>query len=154
MSTIILLIAAALVLVFFEVIVPGGILGIIAGICVIVATGIAGAQYGAVTALWVFIVSLTVIGLLTYIEFKILSRSSSRKHMILDASLAGHPDKRVANSSVINKEGHSITRLNPSGKVIIDGQSFQAQSQDGYIESGQPVRVVGQDSFKLIIKKL
>jgi membrane-bound ClpP family serine protease len=47
-----------------------------------------------------------------------------------------------------------MTRLNPSGKVAIDGQSYVAYSRDGYIEVDQPVRIAGRDNFKLIIEKL
>ena len=76
MSTIIGLLVAAFILVFFEVILPGGILGIIAALCVILASWIAGDQYGAGIGILTFVASATAIAILVFIEFKLLARTS------------------------------------------------------------------------------
>ncbi len=154
MSTIIGLVAAALVLVFFEVILPGGILGLVAAGCVILATWIAGAQYGAAAAGLTFVGSLLAVALLVYIEFKVLARTSIGSAFFLRSSVSGHSNEAPAEDSVVGKEAIAMTRLNPSGKVAIDGQSYEAYSRDGYIEADQPVRIAGRDNFKLIIEKL
>lgn len=154
MSIIIGLIVAALVLVFFEVILPGGILGIIAALCVILATWIAGAQFGAGAAILTFVGSAVAIALLVYIEFKVLARTSLGGAFFLKSTVTGHSNQAPAEASIIGKEGIAQTRLNPSGKVAIDGQTYEAYSQDGYIDADQPILVVAQDSFKLIIKKI
>lgn len=148
------LIVTALILVFFEVILPGGILGIIAVICVIIATWMTGAEYGAGAATLVFTGSALAIGLLTYLEFKILARTSLGNRIFLKSTVTGHSNRNQSEDSIIGKEGTAITRLNPAGKVAIGEQSFDAHSQDGYIDAGTPVRVVKQDSFQLIIQKL
>lgn len=154
MSTIVGLIIAALVLVFFEVILPGGILGVLAVLCVILATWLAGVEFGAGGAVLTFLSAAAAVGLLIFIEFKILSRSSLGSAFFLKSSVTGHSNQAPAEDSVVGKEGLALTRLNPSGKVAIGGQSYEAYSQDGYIEADQPVRIVGRDNFKLIIKKL
>lgn len=154
MSTIIALIVAALVLVFFEVILPGGILGLIAGICIIVAAWVAGAEYGAGGAILTLLASALAVGLLVYIEFKVIARTSLGNAFFLKSSVTGHSNRAQAEPSVVGQEGVAITRLNPSGKVAISGETYQAHSQDGYIEVDTAIRVVDQDNFKLIIKKL
>lgn len=153
MSTIIALIVGALVLVFFEVILPGGILGLIAGLCVLLATWLAGSEFGAGAAVLTFLAAAFAIGLLVYIEFKLLARTSLGNAFYLKSAVSGHSNQVPAEDSIIGKEGLAITRLNPSGKVAIDGQSYEAYSRDGYIDAQQPVRVAAQDSFKLIIEK-
>jgi len=154
MSTIIGLIVAALVMVFFEVILPGGILGVIAALCVILASWIAGAQFGASMGILTFVGSVVAIALLVFIEFKVLARTSLGSTFFLKSSVTGHSNVAPAEASIIGKAGIALTRLNPSGKVAIDGQTYEAYSQDGYIDADQPVLVAAQDSFKLIIKKL
>jgi membrane-bound ClpP family serine protease len=154
MSSIIALIVAALILVFFEVILPGGILGLVAAICIIIASWIAGAEYGAGGAILTFLVSVLAVGLLIYIEFKLLARTSLGNAFFLKSSVTGHSNRAQAASSVVGQEGVAITRLNPSGKVAIAGETYQAHSQDGYIEVDTPITVADQDNFKLIIKKL
>lgn len=154
MSLVIGLILAALVLVFFEVILPGGILGVIAALCIIVATWLAGSEFGPGAAVLTFIGSAAAVALLVYIEFKFLAKTALGRSFFLKSSVTGHSNQARAEANIIGKEGTALTRLNPSGKVAIDGQSFEAHSQDGYIDADTPVRVVAQDNFKLIIQKL
>ena len=154
MSTIIGLLVAAFILVFFEVILPGGILGIIAALCVIFASYFAGAEYGAGIGVLTFAGSTVAIVILVFIEFKLLARTSLGSAFFLKSSVTGHSNIAPAEASIIGREGTALTRLNPSGKVAIDGKSYEAHSQDGYIEADQLIQVVAQDNFKLIITKL
>lgn len=154
MTPVIGLILAALVLVFFEVILPGGVLGVLAALCVILATWIAGAQSGVGAAVLTFLAAAAAIALLVFIEFKVLARTSLGRGFFLKSTVTGHSNQAPAAASIVGKEGTALTRLNPSGKVAIDGQTYEAHSQDGYIDADTPVRVAAQDNFKLIIKKL
>ena len=154
MDIIIALLVAAFILVFFEVILPGGILGTIAALCVILASWFAGAEYGAGIGILTFVGSAAAIAILVFIEFKLLARTSLGSAFFLKSSVTGHSNIAPAEASITGKKGTSLTRLNPSGKVAIDGQSYEAYSQDGYIEENQSIQVVAQDNFKLIIKKL
>ena len=154
MDTIIGLLVAAFILVFFEVILPGGILGIMAALCVILASWFAGAEYGAGIGFLTLVGSAAAIAILVYIEFKLLARTSIGSAFFLKSSVTGYSNIAPAEVSITGKEGISLTRLNPSGKVTIDGRLYEAHSQDGYIEADQPIQVVAQDNFKLIIKKL
>ena len=154
MDTIIGLLVAAFILVFFEVILPGGILGTIAALCVILASWFAGAEYGADIGILTFVGSATAIAIVVFIEFKLLARTSLGSAFFLKSSVTGHSNIAPAEASINGKKGISLTRLNPCGKVAIDGESYEAHSQDGYIEADLPIQVVAQDNFKLIIKKL
>jgi membrane-bound serine protease (ClpP class) len=154
MDTIIGLLVAAFILVFFEVILPGGILGVIAALCVILASWFAGAEYGAGIGVLTFAGSVVAIAILVFIEYKLLARTSLGSAFFLKSSVTGHSNIAPAEAAIIGREGIALTRLNPTGKVTIDGQSYEAHSQDGYIEANQTIQVVAQDNFKLIIKKL
>lgn len=153
MSVIVGLVLAAAALVFFELLLPGGILGAIAGICILVATVLTAHDYGFWMGMVVFGGSIIAICIMGYLEFKCLSKQKAGGFM-LNQSITGHSNTSQAEAEVIGKQAITLTRLNPSGKVAIDGQSYDAYSQDGYIETDQPVIIVSQDSFKLIIKKL
>ena len=47
-----------------------------------------------------------------------------------------------------------MTRLNPSGRVEIEGRTYEAQARDGFLEAGVAVTVLAHDNFKLIIESL
>jgi len=154
MSAILSLIVAAIILVFFEVILPGGILGAIAALCVLLATWITAVQYGTGAAALTFIGVSLIISLLIFVEFKLLVRTSLGRNFFLKTKVIGHSNEAPWSADIVGKEGIALTRLNPSGRVRVDGQSYQAQSSDGYIEAGHSIRVSSQDNFKLIIQKL
>ncbi len=151
---IILFIVATLLLVSFEVILPGGVLGVIAFVCTLVATWLAFDQYGFAVALTVFLGTFLLVAVTLLLEFKLLSGTAYGKQFFLDAVVEGRARKTQADDSIIGKKGLALTRLNPSGKVSINGKSYDAYSQDGFVENGQEIAVIAQDNFKLTIKKL
>ncbi|HKK18919.1 MAG TPA: NfeD family protein [Opitutales bacterium] len=147
------LVLAALVLIFFEVILPGGILGLLALACIVAATWLGFAGYGALGGALTLLGSLVAVGLLVFIEFKLMANSKWGKGFFLGSSVSGHSNIPQGEDSIVGMEATAITRLNPSGKIAIDGRSYEAYSQDGYIDSGESVVVTKRDNFKLIIKK-
>jgi membrane-bound ClpP family serine protease len=154
MTLIIGFIVAALVLVFFEIILPGGVLGVLGALCVLAATWFGFDAYGVIGGGAIFFGTLVAIGVLVFVEFKLLAKTSLGQKFFLKSSISGHTREAVAEDSVIGKEGVALTRLNPAGKVAVNGKSYEAHSQDGYIDRDQAIAVVAQDNFKLIIKKL
>lgn len=152
MSLIITLIVVALVLIAFEVILPGGILGIIAGLCVIAATVLTNNDYGVWAAVAVFFISGVLIVALILIEFKLLKNTSLGNAFFLKNSVTGHTGP-TTDLSLVGKHGVALTRLNPSGRVTIEGENYEANSQDGYIDAKQEISVVAQHNFKLTIRK-
>ena len=134
-------------------ILPGGLLGLLALGCVVLATLLGFNEYGAAGGIGVFVGSLVTVTVLVFVEFKLMANSRFGKGFYLKNAVSGHSNQPQAEDSIIGKVGVALTRLNPSGKVAIDERSYEAYSQDGYIESGKSVTVVSQDNFKLIIKK-
>lgn len=153
MMLIVGLILAALVLVFFEVILPGGVLGLLALGCLVGATWVGFVEFGALGGAVTFLSALLAVGLLILVEFKLMAKSKWGKGFFLGTAVEGHSNVPQGEDSIVGMEGQAITRLNPSGKIAIDGRSYEAYSQDGYIDSGETVVVTKRDNFKLIIKK-
>lgn len=55
---------------------------------------------------------------------------------------------------MIGKKGITQTIMRPSGKVEIEGRIFDAFSRGEFIEKGETVEVVGEDTTSLLIKKV
>ena len=54
---------------------------------------------------------------------------------------------------LIGKQGRSITRLNPSGVIEIEGKQYEAHAEINYIEKGKAVLVCSMDNFKINVKE-
>lgn len=153
MTTIVLLVLAALVLIFFEVLLPGGILGVLAAICVLAASWVGVEEFGAIGGGIVFIAAVAACLVLTVIEFKLFARTKFGESFFLRDSVTGHTRGTEEADSLVGKRGKTLTRLNPIGTIAVDGQSYEAFCQDGYVGPGEEVEIVSRDNFKLNIKK-
>lgn len=154
MNLIIILIILGLVFTLFEVIVPGGILGILAAIAIIWASVLTFQNYGIIEALSVLVGSLVLIVILVIFELKIISKTKLGKRMFLDKAVDAQSTQVLGNESLIGKKGQAETTLAPSGKIIVEGVEYEAFSEDGLIKDGEAVQIVGRDNFRVVVKKI
>lgn len=154
MTWIIGLLIGCMVLVFLEVLLPGGILGLLAAACLIGATIKTAALYGGFAAALVFMGAILLGLVMVVLEFKLFAKTRFGKRFFLTRTVGSGNGVEVNSDALIGAEGVALTRLNPAGKVEVNGKSYDAHCRDGYLESGTPIQIISKDSFKLIIKKL
>lgn len=53
--------------------------------------------------------------------------------------------------NLIRKKGIAATVLRPSGKVLIDGETYDAISESGFIEKGTPVQVIRIENMQVYV---
>jgi membrane-bound serine protease (ClpP class) len=154
MNTIFLLFIVGFILLAFEVIVPGAILGTIGGLCLLGGITLAFMEYGPIGGSSAIAAALVMTGLMIYIEFRLLPKTRWGKQMFLDAAINGTSQPLPAEeSAVVGRPGKTLTPLSPSGYVLIDGHRYEAFSRSGLLAQGEPVQVVGLDAFRLIVCK-
>ena len=125
MSILFTLIIVTLLLVFFEVILPGGILGILAFICLLAATWVGFTNYGFLSGLSVFFGTLLLSMVLLFIEFKLLAKTTYGKKFLLSTTIAVRSNQAQSDDSIVGEKGLALTRLNPSGKISRTYSSFR-----------------------------
>jgi membrane-bound serine protease (ClpP class) len=54
----------------------------------------------------------------------------------------------------MGKQGEAFTVLRPAGKVIIDGEVYDATAISGFIPKGEKIVVVKYETTQLFVKKL
>ncbi|MDA3879655.1 MAG: nodulation protein NfeD [Prolixibacteraceae bacterium] len=59
----------------------------------------------------------------------------------------------VHQSEMIGKKGIAQTILRPSGKVTVENEYWDAKAEYGYIDKGDPIVVLGQESGQLYVEK-
>lgn len=155
MTWVLLFIAIGLVLVFFEVLVPGGVLGVLAFASFVTAAILVGSEtgnvfYGILTMLGIAV----VVVILVILQLKLMGRGPWRKKFYLEAASAGKSQEPVAGEEVIGKQGITVTRLTPSGVIEIEGKRIDAFSQSGFLEKGVAVMVEKIESFHVVVRKV
>jgi len=154
MGTILLLVGLAILLAGLEVIVPGGLLGVISTIIIIIACVLSYEDYGVYGALGIFTASIILVVLVVFIELRLLSKSKYGKRLFLSSSSSGRMLSENEKVQLDGKAGVAITVLGPTGIVEIDGKQHEAFSQDGQLAKGDHVEVVCVDNFRVVVKRV
>lgn len=155
MTAILLLFLLGVVCLFFEVFLPGMIMGAIGGALMLAGCVAAGLRYGAEGALIAAVAGLALLGATFVIEFAVLPRTRLGKKFFLQASSGSTSQPPLAEpAQVVGKTGEALTTLAPSGYVLVGGRRYEAASQGGLVEKGAQLKVVALDNFRLIVTKL
>lgn len=155
MNAIILLFLLGIVLLGFEVFVPGAVLGIMGGLAMFGGCIVAFSVFGATGGTLATVVALVILGLALYVELVLLPKTRFGKKMLVEATVAGTSQPPLAPAeAVVGKEAIALTPLTPTGYVDIAGRRYEAFSRSGQVSKGEALRVVALDNFRLIVTKL
>lgn len=154
MTAIILCFALGLLLLFFEVFVPGAVLGILGGVAMLAGCGLAFSTHGFEGGALAVVIAAVLLGTTFYFELRVLPRTRWGRKMFLEAEVGGASQPPPARADeVVGQTGETLTTLAPSGFVLVAGRRYEAASQSGLLPKGTPVKVVGVDSFRLTVVK-
>ena len=153
MSTILALFALGSVLIFFEIFLPGGILGVAGGVAILAGSVMAFMNYGTGGGTLAVVAGFALLICSLIIEFKFLPKTRLGRRFFLSRADSGSSQPPIASDDVVGRECRAETTLAPSGVVVLDGKRYEAFSQVGYVERGTVLVVKGMDNFRLIVSK-
>jgi len=150
MTAILICFAIGALLVAFEVVVPGGILGTIGAVALFCAVGLSFYDYGVNGGALAFTAAFGLVAGVLFLEFKLLPKTAIGRRLFLEESVTGTATAEPQ-QSLVGARGEAVTMLAPSGYVLIDGRQHEAFSRSGFISSGSTIKVVAAESFRLIV---
>ena len=154
MSLIVTLFLAGILLLVIEVVVPGGILGIIGGVLMLAGVVSAFTEYGMTGGTVAAVIGVVVVSIALYLEFVMLPRSRLAHKLVLDSTISGTSQPPVANrADVVGREVVAVTALTPTGYVELAGRRYEAFARDGHTRAGERLQVIDLDTFRLIVSK-
>jgi len=146
-------------------VIPGfgvvGITGIVLMVAALVLAAIGNIRFnfGVIPFREVFKASMTVLGGLglgiigiIYMSSRIGKRGFLRK-VALSADQEGFISVPMEPASLVGSVGVAATDLRPSGRVLLDGEYYDANSLKGFIDKGDEVEVVRYENFQLYVRK-
>lgn len=154
MSTLVALFVVGAILLGAEVFVPGGILGIAAGLALLAGVVLAFVEHGS-TGGWIAVAAaLGLVAFTLWIEFGVLPKTAWGRRLFLSAEIKEASQPVLAErGSVVGEVGVADTTLAPTGYVRVAGKRYEAYSRSGLIAKGEALRVVELDNFRLIVQK-
>ena len=151
-----LLLGAAMVLAFMEIMLPS--FGLLTAASVAALMGAVYMAFGYATWLGYVLLPVVIVGGICYLSFvvHILPKTPLGKRMFLskvsDATGQGTPEAN-AYDEMIGKTGTAVSLLRPGGMVRIGAKRLPAHAEIGMIEKDTPIVVVGADSMNVIVRK-
>ena len=153
MTLIIILLILGLALVGAEVLLPGGILGIIALILFISAAIVASNAFGGSIGMLILLGAGVGSVVVFFGMFKFVAVSQSGGGLRLDSTIDGNTSGQTIDPSLVGQSAITATKLVPNGLVTIGDKDMQAHSEDGYVEVGTNVTIHGIRNGDLIVRK-
>lgn len=151
MTAVITLFIAAVVLVAVELLVPGGILGLLGGLCLVAGVITAFVQLGSAGGSVATGIAFVIGAVTLYLEFVLLPKSRLARKFSMTDTVSGRSQPEVADRGVIGRDAVAVTTLAPSGYVELDGRRYEAFCQSGHVAVGARLRIVDLDNFRLVV---
>lgn len=154
LGLIIFLIILGLMLFIVEfMLIPGvTIAGIGGAICLVTAIVFAFASYGTTAGLLVLGITVLVMIVLTVLMLK----AGTWRKFMLKTAIDSKVDTVGAEEGKVKPgdTGVTVTRLAPGGKVLVNGEFYEAKSVDILINPKQEIEVIRIEDNKLIVKPI
>lgn len=154
LGLIIFLIFVGLLLFIIEfMLIPGiTIAGVGGAICLVSGIVFAFVSFGTGTGLLVLGVTALVMVVLTVFMLK----AGTWNKFMLKTAIDSKVDTVGAEEGKVKAgdRGVTVTRLAPGGKVLVNGEYFEAKSVDILIDPGKDIEVIRIDDNKLIVKPI
>ncbi|HDR90028.1 MAG TPA: hypothetical protein ENN63_10445 [Bacteroidetes bacterium] len=151
-TVIILLILLGIILFLVEfLLVPGITVAGIGGAILLIGSIYLGYHFhGPVVGNYILLGTIVVSVLVLAMALK----SKTWRRVMLGTNIDSRVDAVSPRQEKVEKgaEGETLTRLNPIGKVMVNGKVFEGKILDGYLDPNVPVTVVGLEGNKLIVK--
>tara|TARA_B110000305_G_scaffold155893_1_gene172575 strand:+ start:280 stop:744 length:465 start_codon:yes stop_codon:yes gene_type:complete len=154
MTAVVIFFIAGVLLIAAEVILPGGIIGLIGGLLLFGGVATAYSEFGVQGGFIAAAVALVLVLVALYFEFKILPKTKMGQRLFLKKSIQTSNQYSKGEDEMIGLKCETITALAPTGFVRLDGAKIEAASRSGFIEKNERVEVTGRDNFRIIVSKI
>lgn len=154
MSAILILSLLGIAVILAELVLPGGVLGIIGALCLITAAILTFAEFGP-TAGTIAIVLLFAFFVLTLGWWmKSFHRLPLTRKLILESESGNEMTSDDEPPSLVGKTGRTVTDLFPSGHALIDAKKFDVMAEAESIPKDSLIEVVADRGPSLIVRKV
>ncbi len=153
---VLLLFIVAVVFIYIELFLPGGVFGLAGVVAFVVSIGLAFKLYGVSWGFSIAAAELLAATILILIGLRRFPQSRAGKLLILGRSL----DKKDGFSGTMNAEeyvgaeGKTVTHLRPAGIARIDSERMDVVTEGSFIDKGKKVKVVTVEGNRIVVREI
>jgi membrane-bound ClpP family serine protease len=152
MTTILLLAGVGFGLLLTEMILPGGVLGVLGGLALLTAAGLGYVEFGPMggTLLLCGLGAVTLVGFCIWMA--VFPRTAVGRRLTLGRTLPTG-DTLPASSPLVGREGVALTPLRPAGTARIDDRRVDVVAENEWIEAGADVVVIAAEGARVVVRR-
>lgn len=152
MTAVLLLFAIGVFLLGIEIVVPGGVLGVLGAIALTSGIVLSFRQFGSTGGATATALAFVVGAIALYLEFVLLPKTRLARKFSLTETVTGRSQPEIADRTlIVGKEAVAATTLAPSGYVELEGRRYEAFCRSGHAAIGSRLRVDDVDTFRLVV---
>jgi membrane-bound serine protease (ClpP class) len=148
------LLLSGLLLIGAEIFVPGGILGLIGGGCLLSAALVGFNAFGPRGGMIAAMLVLILLGASIVLWIKWIPDSRMGRSLTLANDTGSYKSTTLSYKELEGREGEALTPLGPSGLVRIDGRRLDAMADGRWIDAGARIRVVRVSGNQITVRKV
>jgi membrane-bound serine protease (ClpP class) len=155
MTLVFVLFGIGIALMVVEVVIPGGLLGVLAGMALAGGVVAAFVEFGSIGGSVATGLALLIAAVTLYFEFVLLPKTRLARKFSMAETGSGRSQPEVAErDAVLNREALAVTTLAPSGYVELAGRRYEAFCRTGHAVAGSRMRIVDIDNFRLVVTQI
>ena len=154
----VLLMTLGLALVLLEIFIPsGGILGFLAATAIFGSIFMAFSGVGPTAGFTFLAFALAGVPVVVVLAFKWLPNTPVGRRLLLNVPTSDEvlpeEDQRKQLRQMIGKVGKAKASMLPGGAIVVDGKLYDAVSEAGAVDAGDPVEIVQVRNNRLVVRK-
>ena len=139
-----------LLLIYFEFFVPGGVLGVLGGVLMLLSLTLF--IWVLPHLYWVLLYVGVGIVLLVLVIRLALSMLKKRPTMYAAEDQSGYLASKI-DPELIGKTGKAVTNLSPSGHIEVEKERYQAISESAFIKKGELIKIICGEGARDKVRK-
>ena len=143
-----------LFLIGMEIFLPGGVLGVLGGLALVVAIILAFATAGPTAGFLVTLLVVILLGVFIYVWLKFFPDTPIGRALTLSSNQKTYKATDEDIPDLMDKEGVTQSTLKPSGIAKIEGERVDVLAESGWIDKGKKVRVVKIEGNRVVVRKI
>ncbi|MFJ8089971.1 nodulation protein NfeD [Lysinibacillus sp. NPDC095746] len=149
-----LLFIVGLALIIAEFFVPGGIVGILGGVLILLSLILAGANVMQMLVAIFIALVVAIIGMVILMKFFGKKLHVLNKLVLTDATTTeeGYVSN-VNRTELLGKVGTTVTPLRPAGTMLFGSERIDVVSEGGYVDAGKHVEVIKVEGSRIVVRQ-
>ncbi len=154
MAIIIILLGLGVLMAAAEIFVPGGVLGTLGAIAIVISIVLAFSRQGTAFGMAWLLAAIALTLLSIFAAARYVPGSPLGKKILLETDQAGISSSQEGLSDLLGKTGTALTDLRPAGAAEIESEKVDVVTSGEHIGRGKKVEVYKVDGNRVVVREV